>query len=76
VARILGDGERKKTQAFCELQSHYRTGRHDLRSVALNLVVHVLMHESRHWTQIGTLFRVNGLTGEFRDFLFSPVLGR
>ena len=23
VARILGDGERKKTQAFCELQSHY-----------------------------------------------------
>ena len=23
VARILGDGERKKTRAFCELQSHY-----------------------------------------------------
>jgi transposase len=23
VAKILGDGERKKTQAFCELQSHY-----------------------------------------------------
>jgi transposase len=23
VAKILGDGERKKTRAFCELQSHY-----------------------------------------------------
>lgn len=33
------------------------------------------MHEIRHWAQIGTLFRLNGLTGEVHDFLFSPVLG-
>lgn len=39
------------------------------------IVVHVLIHEIRHWAQIGTLFRLNGLTGEFHDFLFSPVLG-
>jgi len=33
------------------------------------------LHEIRHWAQIGTLFRLNGLTIEFHDFLFSPVLG-
>lgn len=33
------------------------------------------MHEIRHWAQIGTLFCLNGLTGEVHDFLFSPVLG-
>lgn len=39
------------------------------------IVVHVLMHEIRHWAQIATLFRLNGLTPEFHDFLGSPVLG-
>ncbi len=39
------------------------------------LVVHALIHEIRHWAQIGTIFRMNGLGGEFHDFLFSPVLG-
>ena len=33
------------------------------------------MHEIRHWAQIATLFRVNGLANGFQDFLFSPVLG-
>jgi uncharacterized damage-inducible protein DinB len=46
-----------------------------LRATPRKLVVHVLMHEIRHWAQIGTLFRLNGLKGEFHDFLFSPVLG-
>jgi uncharacterized damage-inducible protein DinB len=46
-----------------------------LRATPRKLVVHVLMHETRHWAQIGTLLRLNGLTGDFHDFLFSPVLG-
>jgi len=46
-----------------------------LRATPKKLVVHVLMHEIRHWAQIGTLFRLTGLKGEFHDFLFSPVLG-
>ncbi len=45
-----------------------------LRLTPRKIVVHVLLHEIRHWAQIGTLFRLNGLTGEFHDFLFSPVL--
>jgi uncharacterized damage-inducible protein DinB len=39
------------------------------------IAVHVLMHEIRHWAQIATIFRLSGFKVEFRDFLFSPVLG-
>ena len=39
------------------------------------IVMHVLMHEIRHWAQIATLFRLNGLAVEFHDLLFSPVSG-
>jgi uncharacterized damage-inducible protein DinB len=39
------------------------------------IVLHVLMHEIRHWAQIGTLLRLHGVTDGFHDFLFSPVLG-
>lgn len=39
------------------------------------ILIHVVLHEIRHWAQIATLFRLHGLTGEFHDFLFSPVLG-
>jgi len=39
------------------------------------IVMHVLLHEIRHWAQIATLFRLSGMTGEFHDFLFSPVMG-
>ena len=46
-----------------------------LKATPRKIVVHVVMHEIRHWAQIGTLFRLHGLTGELHDFLFSPVLG-
>jgi uncharacterized damage-inducible protein DinB len=39
------------------------------------IIVHVLLHEIRHWAQVATLLRLNGLAPEFHDFLFSPVLG-
>ena len=46
-----------------------------LRATPKKMIIHVLTHEIRHWAQIATLFRLNGLKGEFHDFLFSPVLG-
>jgi uncharacterized damage-inducible protein DinB len=39
------------------------------------IVMHTLMHEIRHWAQIATICRMNGLPGEFQDFLASPVWG-
>ena len=39
------------------------------------IVVHILLHEIRHWAQIATLFRLQGLADEFHDFLFSPAMG-
>jgi uncharacterized damage-inducible protein DinB len=46
-----------------------------LRATTRKIMVHVLMHEIRHWAQISTMFRQNGLNVEFHDFLFSPVMG-
>ena len=46
-----------------------------LKATPRKIIIHVLLHEIRHWAQICTLFRLNGLTGEFHDFIFSPVLG-
>lgn len=45
-----------------------------IRATPRKIVVHVLMHEIRHWPQIATLLRLNGIVVEFRDFLFSPVM--
>jgi len=53
----------------------YKILNYFLRATPRKIVVHVLMHEIRHWAQIATLFRLNGLAGEFHDFLFSPVMG-
>ena len=39
------------------------------------VVTHIVMHEIRHWAQIGTLLRLNGFPGDFHDFLTSPVMG-
>ncbi|HEX7286934.1 MAG TPA: DinB family protein [Candidatus Angelobacter sp.] len=46
-----------------------------LKATPRKIVVHTLLHEIRHWAQIGTLLRLNGLKVEFRDILFSPVMG-
>jgi uncharacterized damage-inducible protein DinB len=46
-----------------------------LKATPKKMIIHVLLHEVRHWAQIATLFRVTGLKVDFHDFLFSPVLG-
>lgn len=47
-----------------------------LRATHKKVVVHILIHEIRHWGQIATMLRFAGLPlGEFHDFLFSPVFG-
>jgi uncharacterized damage-inducible protein DinB len=46
-----------------------------LKATPKKMIIHVLLHEVRHWAQIATLFRLNGLKLDSQDFLFSPVLG-
>ncbi|MGA8034686.1 MAG: DinB family protein [Candidatus Acidiferrales bacterium] len=46
-----------------------------LRATPRKFVVQALMHEIRHWAQLGTLFRLNGEQIAFEDFVLSPVLG-
>ena len=38
------------------------------------IVTHVLLHEIRHWAQLATLWRLNGMREEFHDFLFAPAM--
>jgi uncharacterized damage-inducible protein DinB len=46
-----------------------------LKATPRKIIIHILMHEIRHWAQIATLLRLNGFKGDFHDFIFSPVLG-
>jgi len=39
------------------------------------IVTHVLVHEMRHWAQIATLLRQQGIRDDFHDLLLSPVMG-
>ncbi len=48
---------------------------HKVRLTPRKIVVHVVLHEIRHWAQIATLLRLNGMKTEFQDFIGSPVLG-
>jgi uncharacterized damage-inducible protein DinB len=46
-----------------------------LRATPRKIVLHILVHEIRHWAQIATMLRLQGLTADFHDLLLSPVLG-
>ena len=54
------------------LQQHNIAG-HALRLTPRKILVHIAMHEVRHWAQIATLLRLQGVKIGFQDFLFSPV---
>lgn len=38
------------------------------------VLVQVVLHEIRHWAQIATLLRLEGMKVDFHDFLISPVM--
>jgi uncharacterized damage-inducible protein DinB len=49
-------------------------GKHVFAATPRKIVLHILVHEMKHWAQVATLLRLQGLTGDFHDVLFSPVL--
>jgi len=79
----FGEQSRKELKEFLEtfpsqkwdVTEDLKLGNHVLTATPRKIVVHIVVHEIRHWAQIATLLRLNGLSGEFHDFLFSPVLG-
>jgi len=80
----FGEQSRKELKEFLEtfpaqewdVPQELKLGNHVLTATPRKIVLHVVLHEIRHWAQIATLLRLNGLSGEFHDFLFSPVMGR
>lgn len=79
----FGDESRKDLKKFVEefpaeawdVPFEFKLMNSVLRVTPKKIIVHVLVHEMRHWAQIATLLRLNGMTGEFHDFLFSPAMG-
>lgn len=52
----------------------FSAGNATYRVTPRKIVLHVLTHEIRHWAQVGTLLRLQGLKGRLQDLLVSPVL--
>lgn len=50
-------------------------GRFEFEGPAWAIVVHSLIHEVRHWAQLGTILRMNGMGPGLHDFIVSPVHG-
>lgn len=79
----LGQESRKSLKDFIEafpvqewdVPQEFKLMNSSLKATPRKIVVHVLMHEIRHWAQIATLLRLTGVTDDFHDFLFSPAMG-
>jgi uncharacterized damage-inducible protein DinB len=79
----FGNGSRSDLKKFVsafpehawDVPQEFTLMNNSLSATPRKIVAHVLLHEIRHWAQIGTLLRLNGMPGDFHDFLFSPVLG-
>jgi uncharacterized damage-inducible protein DinB len=80
---VLGQQSRKDLRQFVDTISeaewntplHFQMMKTMITATPKKIVTHILIHEMRHWAQIATICRLNNLSGEFRDFLFSPAMG-
>ncbi len=86
IEALFGFGQRSRTDLRSFIDAlpetewdklhEYMILKFTVQATPRKIVVHVLMHEIRHWAQIATVLRFNGLsTGEMHDFLGSPALG-
>jgi uncharacterized damage-inducible protein DinB len=79
----LGQQSRKSLKDFIEtfpvqewdVPQELKLMNSSLKATPRKIVVHVLLHEIRHWAQIATLLRLTGVTDGFHDILFSPAMG-
>ena len=51
----------------------FKIGNLEIHATPRKIVLHALMHEIRHWAQIGTILRLNRFKVEPHDLLVSPV---
>lgn len=79
----LGLRSRDGLRAFCnafpstalDVPRELHLGSQRFVATPRKILLHVLVHEIKHWAQVATLLRLQGLTSGFHDVLFSPVLG-
>jgi uncharacterized damage-inducible protein DinB len=58
-----------------DVEREFQILTYTIKATPNKIISHVLVHETRHWAQLATLLRLNGVVTEFHDFLASPVMG-
>jgi len=58
-----------------DVPQEHKLGNSILILTPRKIATHIALHEIRHWAQITTMLRMNGIKDDFHDFLFSPALG-
>ncbi|MCC6861009.1 MAG: DinB family protein [Bryobacterales bacterium] len=79
----LGDRSRRDLLEFIDafpaarwdVPIQFQLMNYNVTATPRKIVIHVLMHEIRHWAQLATVLRLQGMKPELHDFLFSPALG-
>jgi|SRR5215469_5846835 len=80
----FGEQSRKDLRTFVQTMDprewdvlhEYIILKYSVQATPRKIVLHILVHELRHWAQIATILRFSGVTtGETYDVLRSPVLG-
>lgn len=62
-------------QAHWEEMREFVLGKTRVRATPRKILLHIVVHEIRHWAQVATLLRLQGVKGGPQDLLISPVLG-
>jgi uncharacterized damage-inducible protein DinB len=78
----FGRGSRERLRAFqatlpagdWDAPQELALGQRTLTVTPRKIVLHILLHEAKHWAQVATLLRLQGMTADFHDLIFSPVL--
>ena len=73
--RTLIDLIRDLDQNLWDVPREFLILSYNVTATPKKIVMHVLMHEIRHWAQIATICRLSGLVTEWSDFLASTALG-
>jgi uncharacterized damage-inducible protein DinB len=73
--RCLNDFIASRRPSDWEAIQEFSMMNRNFRLTTRKIIVHVLLHEIRHWPQVATIARLNGFPVRPQDFLLSPVLG-
>src|SRR5262249_10414522 len=55
-----------------DVMKEFKILNYEVKVTPRKIAIHIVMHEIRHWAQISTILRLQGMSVDFHDFLASP----